>query len=47
MGNKVFALPEETSLFVENDKVTIIGSVGCTLFAADVTTLTPNTVYKF
>lgn len=46
-GNKVFALPEETSLFVENDKVTIIGSVGCTLFTADVTVLAPNTVYKF
>lgn len=46
-GNKVLALPEETSLFVEDDKVTVIGSAECTLFAADVTTLPPNTVYKF
>lgn len=45
MGNKVFALPEETSLFVENDKVTVIGSKQCTLFTTDVTTLKPNMVY--
>lgn len=45
MGNKVFALPEETSLFVENDKVTVVGNMECTLFARDVTTLKPNTVY--
>jgi dipeptidase E len=44
-GNKVFALPEETSLFVEDNKVTVIGSVQCTLFTTDVTTLKPNTVY--
>lgn len=47
MGNTVFALPEETSLFVEDDKVTVIGSMECTVFAEEITTLAPNTVYKF
>lgn len=46
-GNKTFALPEETSLFVEDDKVTVIGSMGCTLFSTEITTLVPNTIYKF
>lgn len=45
-GNKVFALPEETSLFIEDDKVTVIGSKECTLFTTDVKILTPNTIYK-
>lgn len=45
-GNKVFALPEETSLFVEDDKVTVIGNVDCTVFTTVVTCLKPNSVYK-
>jgi hypothetical protein len=44
-GNKVFALPEETSLYVEEAKVTVIGNVECTLFTTEMTTLKPNTVY--
>jgi dipeptidase E len=45
-GNKVFALPEETSLFVENDKVTVIGKKDCTVFTSVVTSLKPNSVYN-
>lgn len=45
-GNRIFALPEETSLFVEDNKVTVIGTEPCTLFTTDIKTLKPNTVYK-
>lgn len=46
-GNKVFALPEESSLFVEDDKLTVIGSRECTIFSTQKTILDPNTIYKF
>lgn len=45
-GNKVIAIPEESALVVENDKITVLGNKPCVIFNENIKSVEPGAVFK-